>query len=82
MNEEMMDEHATDHNLVQPGWKISDNATPSASNFNSETPSSKAVSSTEAESAQQRAGWGQPSAEKKDKDSDEGGYESDSAKKD
>ena len=49
MNEEMMDEHAA--NLVQPGWKISDNATPSASNFNSETPSSKAVSSTEAESA-------------------------------
>ena len=24
MNEELMDEHAEDHNLVQPGWKISD----------------------------------------------------------
>ena len=50
MNEELMDEHAEDHNLVQPGWKISDQ--PSQAD-------SAASTEQNSQAQQQRAAWGQ-----------------------
>ena len=46
MNEEMMDEY-TPTNLIQPGWKISDDASPTPSTTTDQTNEDK-----------QRAGWG------------------------
>lgn len=87
MNEEMMDEY-TPTNMVQPGWKISDDPSPSS------TPS---TTTDQTNDERQRAGWGaresvalQPAEEQKHNpspsqdnisdgaiESDDGAYDSD-----